>query len=381
MGYRVDAAVLGAGLAGSSLAKDLADRGWDTVLLDRQTFPRHKVCGEFLSPEAQSTLEAFGLMESLKTLRPSLIERLRFVFENGAEIEMPLPGTAWGLSRYSLDTALHHAAVEAGARIRTGAVVTAVQPSGKGYKVWTRQNGEDRLIEARTVIAAWGGNPRSGLPGYRPGRSAKQSYMGVKSHFHGIEMEPVVEMYFFRGGYLGICPIEGGLVNAAALLERESFTNTGKSIQAFIEEAARRNPRLKKRLAHAEMVAGTQTAVAPVLLNRRPVPWDKMPILGDAAAMIPPLCGDGMSMALRSAALCAPLTDRYLRGNLSMEEWRDTFTRSIQKEFNRPLRWGSLLQWLLGMPQLSRLLPGAARLAPGIAQELVRATRLKPYRA
>lgn len=190
-------------------------------------------------------------------------------------------------------------------------------------------------------------------------------------------MEPVVELYFFPGGYLGVCPIEGGLVNAAALLKREAYLNADKTVPGIIAAAALRNPKLNKRLTNAVPVPGTQAAVAPVDLNRKPLAWDMIPQVGDAAMMIPPLCGDGMSMALRSAHLCTPLADGYLRGEISLAGWQQQYTRSIQREFKRPLRWGRFLQALIGFPVMPRLLPGAAKLAPGLAAMLVQATRLK----
>jgi flavin-dependent dehydrogenase len=376
---KVDVAVLGAGLAGSSAAKALADKGWETLLLDRQTFPRHKVCGEFLSPESQSTLQALGISEPLSGLGHCEIERIKLIFENGAETEIELPARAWGLSRYVLDEGLHQAALRAGAVLQTGTAVTAVRTTDRGYLIETKQGSEMNVIEARAVIAAWGANQRAGLPGYQRQPAGKAAYVGVKSHFRGVKMEPVVELYFFRGGYLGLCPVEGGAVNASALLERETAANAGKSILSIIYGAAQRNAKLYEKLKDAEPVPGAQAAVAPVYLNRKPVAWDQLPLLGDSATMIPPLCGDGMSMALRSAALCVPLADRYLRGQSSLGQWQQDYARFITEEFRGPLRWGGLLQWVVEMPALAACLPHAARLAPGAARALVQATRLKPF--
>ncbi|WP_138755587.1 NAD(P)/FAD-dependent oxidoreductase [Paenibacillus sinopodophylli] len=374
-----DAAVLGAGLAGSSLAKSLADKGWDTLLVDRQLFPRHKVCGEFLSPESQSTLQSFGLHEAIASLEPRRISLARLIFENGSEVELPLPGEAMGLSRYSLDAALHRTAQQAGASLQTGTTVKDVRRAGYGFSVMTKQGGQRCSVGARIVIAAWGSNGHAGLPGYRREDPAKPSFMGVKTHFSGIVMEPVIELYFFRGGYMGLCPVEGGLVNASALLRRDAFVNAGQTVLSIIQAAARRNPMLNRKLAQAAMVKGTQAAVAPVQLNRKLLAWDGLPLLGDSATMIPPLCGDGMSMALRSSAICAPLADRCLRGELSHAEWEQTYTQAVRKEFKGPLQWGRLLQGLLSLSNTESWLPHAARLAPGLAQQLVQATRLKPY--
>ncbi|NOU93290.1 NAD(P)/FAD-dependent oxidoreductase [Paenibacillus sp. LMG 31456] len=372
-----DVAVLGAGVAGSSLAKALADRGWDTVLIDRQRFPRHKVCGEFLSPESQNTLKALGLLKPVELLNPSYINRIRLIFSHGDVIEIPLPGSALGVSRYLLDPALHNAALGSGVRMHTATTVTSVYPNDKGYLIETRQEGTINRIQVRAVIAAWGSNHRSGLPGKRPVGSGSNTYMGVKSHYMGIAMEPVVELYFFSGGYMGISPIEGGLVNVAALLTRKAFQNSEKTILGLIEAAAQRNPKLYQKLGQAIPVQGTQAAVAPVDLSRKPLAWDMIPHIGDAAIMIPPLCGDGMSMALRSARLCMSLADSYLRGEQSLDMWQHRYTQSIHREFNSPLRWGRFLQWLLGVPVMPHFLPGLAYLAPGLAAGLVQATRLK----
>lgn len=90
-------------------------------------------------------------------------------------------------------------------------------------------------------------------------------HIGVKSHYSGIEMEPVVELYVFPGGYLGISPIDGGLVNVAALLKQSAIGKTEKTILGMIEAAARRSPKLYRKLAQATPVPGTQSAVSRLI--------------------------------------------------------------------------------------------------------------------
>ncbi|TVY09194.1 NAD(P)/FAD-dependent oxidoreductase [Paenibacillus cremeus] len=376
----LDAAVLGAGIAGSSLAKALADRGWETVVLDRQRFPRHKVCGEFLSPESQQMLTAFGLRDAVQSLQPSSITKIRLILGRGDPLEIPLPGMALGVSRHALDLALHREAASSGAEVQTAATVTAVYPDAEGYTIETKRETGIHTLKARTVIAAWGANRRSGLPGQAPKRESaakRKTYMGVKSHFSGIEMEPVVELYFFPGGYLGICPVEGGSINAAALVSPKAFGIHEKTILGLIEAAGRSNPRLEQRLAGAVPIPGTQAAVAPVDLARNPVAWDMIPHVGDAAMMLPPLCGDGMSLALRSALRCASFADRYLQGSISLSQWEYEYSQSLVREFQGPLRWGRLLSWLLSSSTLSSPLLSLAQFTPRLTSSLVRATRLK----
>lgn len=380
MEHDVDVVVVGGGISGSCIAKALAEKQSRTALIDRRAFPRHKVCGEFLSPEAQSTLQALGLTETIVSLHPTRIERAQLIFEQGGEIELPIPGDAWGLSRYIMDEALHTAAMQSGVQLHLSTTVTGIEQHGKGYTVRTKQGTDTNLFHARAVIAAWGANSQISNAGHRPDAAAscQQAYIGVKTHYAGLRMDSVIEMYFFDGGYLGLCPIEDGSVNAAALLNRSEFVKAGKSVLSILEAAIQRNRRLAERLATAVPVHDTQAAIAPVYLQHKPTPWNGLPRIGDAAAMIAPLCGDGMSMALRSAALCAPLADSFLRGSISLLEWEQRYTHAIRQEFARPLRWASLLQWFMSKPTVQELLPSAARFAPLLANSLFRATRLKP---
>jgi flavin-dependent dehydrogenase len=377
MAFDADAAVLGAGVAGAAAAKAVAERGWKTVLIDRGAFPRHKVCGEFLSPEAARTLDGLGLDDAVAALNPGAVVKARLIFGAGEPLDVPLPGTAAGISRYALDAALHRAALDAGAQVRTGTTVTAVVPEAFGYRVTWRSGKTNETLSVRAVIAAWGANPRAGLPGHRRLGAAGNGFVGVKSHFRGIEADGAVELYFFAGGYAGIVPVEGGRCNVAALLDRRAFPAAEPTVPGLIRAAAERSPPLKARLAGAEPVPGSQAAVAPVDLTRKPVAWTLVPHVGDAALMIPPLCGDGMSVALRSAQLCSGLADRYLRGEITLQAWRDEYAGRLLRECRGPLRWGRLLQRLAALPQAERLLPALGRRMPGLAVRLVQATRIR----
>ncbi|KRF06621.1 monooxygenase [Paenibacillus sp. Soil766] len=379
MTHIYDVAVIGGGIAGSVMAKSLADNGWDTVLFDRKAFPRHKVCGEFLSPETLTMLKKLGLREAVYALKPSRIHRTSLFLRRGKPLEIALPGTALGVSRYQLDATLHHAALRAGVQIQTETTVMAVKPTEQGTLITTRQHGVVQEYRVRAVIAACGATCIPGLQSQtsRDAMSIKGTYLGLKSHYTGLNMDGVVELYFFEGGYLGLSPIEGGQVNVAVLLEREAFQQADKSILGLIEAACGRHSRLSERLSSAQSVSGTQSAVSPVKLTRKPLAWDRFPRLGDAAMMLPPLCGDGMSMALRSALICAPLASRYLKGQISLVEWERDYTEAVHREFKGPLKWGHRLQAMLAVPYLPQVMLAAVKFTPGLAARFVQATRLK----
>jgi flavin-dependent dehydrogenase len=373
-----DVLVIGAGVAGSAMAAAMARRGWKTVLVDKDGFPRHKACGEFLSPESAGILRRMDLLGAVEKLAPPAITAVRLHAEAGMSLEIPLQGPAMGLSRYALDEALQRSALERGVRMLAGWTATAVAEYGEaGYRVELRSREGSLPLTARSVVAAWGRRPPAGHGAPRDVRSP--AYVGLKSHFTRSDTCPAVDLYFFRGGYMGVAPIEGGRLNAAALLRRDVpiRRETGKAVREIWEAAAMRIPALRERLARAEAVPGTQAGTYPVRIRTVPIPWDGMPCVGDAAAVIPPFCGDGMAMALRSVELCAPPADAYLRGACTREEWKRAYIREYRRHFARPLRWGGLLNRLLLHPPAAAWLLRAGAAAPDAARRLVQATRLR----
>lgn len=369
-----DVVVIGAGLAGSSLAGMLARQGWDVLLVERDHFPRHKVCGEFLSPEAQTALRALHLYEPVAALAPTVLTAAYLVTGRGRTLHTLLPGPAWGVSRFALDQAVAQAAQEQGAELWQGATVKGYTRSATGFCVQLHSKTHPPAVPARTVIAACGRHSAAGLP--PPARQRRgPHFVGLQQHYTGIELPAQVELYFFPGGYAGVNAVEGGQVNVCLLASYAAFAQAGKGVEQLIARACQWNPALGRRLAPGTALPGSACAVAPVDLYRPATPWAEIGCVGDTAAMIPPFCGDGMAMALRSAELCLPLADQFLRGQLSEATWSTRYTDLWQQEFGARLRTARLLQRLLDQPLLTELAAATGRLWPGLVKLLVRATR------
>jgi flavin-dependent dehydrogenase len=181
-----------------------------------------------------------------------------------------------------------------------------------------------------------------------------------------------VELFLVPGGYAGINPIEGNRANVCLLMTYKAFEQAGKSVPATIAAVAERHPRLARRLAMARPVEGTVCAVAPVDTGRAAQPfWDGVACLGDTASMIAPLCGDGMAMALRSAELCVPSADAFLRGSLSLAGWAENYSQAWRAEFAGRVRLGRLLQSLLTTPLASEALVHLGRQRPALVEYLL----------
>lgn len=377
---QADLVVIGAGLAGSCLAAAVARRGWRVVLLERQRGPRHKVCGEFLSPEAQASLHALGLHATVAALAPAEIYRAALISRQGQRLDMALPGVAWGVSRFRLDAALAQAAAQAGATVREGITGMALTQREDGYEVGVRDGAAERTsISARTVVVACG---RHAVPGLRPPQAAasRQKYVGVKCHYAGLQLPPEVRLYLFEGGYVGLSPIEGGQANLCLLASEEAFARVGGRVPAMLDAVAHAIPALARDLAGGQRLDASMVAVGAVDTTRPTVLWDQCARIGDAATMIPPLSGDGQAMAIHAAEICAPLVDDVLAGRRSLAAWQTIYAAAWHAAYDQPLRTARWLQALLGHPQISAGLIGLGILLPNLAQQIVLATR-GPQRA
>lgn len=375
-----DVVVVGAGPAGSAAAAALAQQGWDVLLLERDHFPRHKVCGEFLSPEAQGTLRALNLYTAVAAAAPVQLTHARVTTQRGQTVCLSLPGYAWGVSRFALDAALATAAQIKGVALWQGVTVKGFTQTDGYYAVHLQERGPEEAkprpatVFARALIIACGRHSATALPPH-PTPHARPLSVGIKCHHIGIEMPPQVELFFFPGGYAGINPVEGGRTNLCLLLSYQAFRRAGQSVPATLAAIAEWNPALGRRLAAGRVLPETICTVAPVDTGRLATPWTEVACLGDTAVMLPPLCGDGMAMALRSAELCVPLADAFLRGAIPLDSWAAAYPARWHDEFEQRVRTGRRLQRLLGLPVFADALVGLGRVVPPLARYFVKATR------
>lgn len=380
MNTQRDVVIVGAGPAGSAAATALAHYGWDVLLLERDTFPRHKVCGEFLSPEAQTTLRTLHLHDAVAAAGPVALTQATVTTRRGLTVRLPLPGAAWGVSRFGMDAALAKAAQDQGVDLWQGVTVKAFTKSGDLYAIQLHAGahppGHSRptTVFARTLLIACGRHSATALPPH-PTPHERPLFVGIKGHYAALAMPPQVELYFFPGGYAGLNPVEGGRVNLCFLLSYDTFRRAGQSVPAILAALADWNPVLGRRLAAGQLVDETICTVAPVDTGRPAAPWAEVACLGDTAVMLPPLCGDGMAMALRSAELCAPLAHAYLQGELSLAAWAAHYQEAWETEFNPRVWTGRLLQQLFALPWGADALVGLGRILPPLAAYMVHATR------
>jgi flavin-dependent dehydrogenase len=357
-----DLLVAGGGPAGASAAITAARLGARVLLLERGSFPRQKVCGEFVSPEA------LGLLESLLGGHPAGEALLRSapriaharVFVSGQCLEFPLAAPGASISRFDFDAALWQAAEAAGAEARQGIMVESMEQNG-AFQVATSAG----LFSAKSAINASGrwSNLNSGpLP-----RAARDSpWLGLKAHFFEPDAPDSSDLYFFEGGYCGVQPLSGGRVNACAMVRANRACS--------LEEVFLLHPQLLERSRRWR--PATEAVVTAPLVFRPPCAVRSGILqVGDGAGFLDPFIGDGISAALHSGALAARELAHFWQGRASLKQ----AALHYQKEYERVLlpafRAARRIRWLFRLPKA--LHPAAIKVlrARPIARYLVRKTR------
>ncbi|MEK7857351.1 MAG: FAD-dependent monooxygenase, partial [Acidobacteriota bacterium] len=248
-------AIAGAGPAGSSLAIRLANNGFAVTLIERETFPRHKLCGEFISPECLRHFDGLGVLDEMLAAGGERIFETRFYDRKGNGFAVPSRvlddrGFALSLSRSEMDRILLDKARECGVKVFEGTKIAEVEVD-QGRIAGLRVRGKDRqekYVGADLFIDATGRNTAlsklverklSDLPKAKPQPSVA---VGFKNHFTGVEVAPgTCEIFFFPGGYGGLTSVENGLANLCFLMNSKAARKIGSNADRLVEEAVTKN--------------------------------------------------------------------------------------------------------------------------------------------
>ncbi|MDP9262983.1 MAG: NAD(P)/FAD-dependent oxidoreductase [Acidobacteriota bacterium] len=334
-----DLLVAGGGPAGTSAAITAARLGARVLLLERGRFPRQKVCGEFVSPEA------LGLLQSLLSGNPEAEGLLRSapriaqarVFASDQCLEFPLAAPGASISRFDFDAALWHAAEAAGVEARQTVAVQNVE-EGATFSVATSEG----TFVARSVVDASGRwsnlNPAAEI---RNGSSRRRQWMGIKAHFDEERSSPSADLYFFDGGYCGVQPAREGRVNACAMVR----SDRARSLQ----EVFALNPRLQER--SRDWRQATEAVVTAPLVFRAPRSLRSGVLLaGDSAGFLDPFAGDGISAALHSGALAAEALADFWRERMSLRQAALRYQGNYERALGPAFRTAGRIRWLLRLP-------------------------------
>jgi menaquinone-9 beta-reductase len=362
-----DLIIIGGGPAGTSAAISAARSGARVLLLERGRFPRHKVCGEFISAESVGLLTQLLVRDHAALLRDAVRISKARVFLDGRKLQTVVDPPAVSIARLELDAALWSAAENAGADARQQ--VTVQNASGTGpFRVVTTV-GE---FEAKSLVNASGRWSNLNLRSTE--EVPNEKWLGIKAHFAEPFAAPSVDLYFFDGGYCGVQPVHvsgenssTGRVNASAMVRSD--------VASTLPEVFEQHRALYERSREWSPLSDP-VSTSPLIFRNPQAERSGALMVGDAAGFVDPFVGDGISLALRSGTLAASCLAPFLAGETSQANAMSRYCERYERSLLPVFRASSKIRQMLKLPRTVRKpLVMLLEKAPAIARYAVRKTR------
>ena len=372
-----DLAIVGGGLAGLALSIQIAKSGHRVIVFEKEQYPFHRVCGEYISLESWDFLQSLGF--DLKALNVSAIKRLRVSAVNGRSFEQELPLGGFGISRYLLDHTLAKIAKKAGVILQEQERVNEINFSDFSFNIETSKGN----YKAKVVVGCFGKRSNLDIKWKRPFIMAKKNklnnYIGIKYHIRYNFPIDTIALHNFKKGYCGIVKVEDDKYCLCYLTTADNLQNSDNDIKKMERTILSVNPHLKKILDECEMVREEPVIISQISFDKKELIKDHILMIGDAAGMITPLCGNGMSMALHASKIAAEQIHKFLEGTISRDLMEEAYSVHWEKNFAGRLRTGRMLQRLFDNQRLSNLMIRLGQIFPGLIRILIKKTHGHPF--
>ena len=365
-----DVAIVGGGLAGLSLSVQIARKGYHVVLFEKEKYPFHKVCGEYISLESWDFLIGLGLPLEIWNLPK--IRELLITAKDGTFIQETLPLGGFGISRYKLDAALAVIARAAGVELFENTRVQDIQFENGHHQVQTSQG----IFTSRVACACYGKKSNLDVRWKRVFTKNKhvQNYVGVKYHVHAKSPDGQIALHNFSGGYCGISKIEDGRACLCYLTKSENLKKNRQSIPLMEENILKQNPFLRKVFEEMGILYDEPLTIAQISFSKKSQVENHVICIGDAAGMITPLCGNGMSMALHGSKIAAENIILFLSGANTREYMEIQYRDQWKQLFSSRLKTGRWIQLFFGNAFRSNLFIRFMKPFPFLVHALIRNT-------
>ncbi len=357
-----DVIVVGGGPAGASTAFALATAGAKVLIVDRESFPRDKPCAEYLSPQASRVLHEMGVLAEVESRGPSRLAGMIVRAPSGRQLRGDFAAQhgfrgfrdrGLAIRRRVLDEILLDAARGAGARVMESTRVTEVRRDTRGRVsgVAVANDGGARELAAPLVVGADGLRSivgrRLGL--IRSGRFPRR--IALVSHWRGIaDIGEYGEMHVERDGYVGLAPVDDGLVNVAMVIPASRARAIGADRGQYVSGWLGRRPHLAKRFTRAVRESPV-VATGPFNVRARRAWAPGALLVGDAADFFDPFTGEGIYAALRGGELAASAALGAIARSPGDEALRE-YDRTRRAEFRGKWRVERLVGAAVAFPAL-----------------------------
>lgn len=375
-----DVVIVGAGPSGSSAAIRLANSDQSVLLIDKARFPRHKLCGEFVSPECLEHLNELGVLPEVEQHDAQPIDKTVFYSSGARSFSVASrwlaqnAGDSIGLSRQSLDQILVDRAAKCGVMVRTEtAVLDLSVDSGRPVRLGLREaDGATHEVEASIVIDATGRGRYLARKLDAPGRSVKPGQVAFKAHLRGAQIEPrACEIFSYPGGYGGCSRVEGGLFNICFIVDAGIVRSIGSDPMKVLEGTVLKNKRAAHVLADIEVEGDWISVPIARYGSMDPAPSPGIVAIGDAAAFIDPFTGSGIAIALESSRIAC----KAIMESRELDQVANAYRLSHTAAFGKRLRICRALRFLSSSPKIADAMIAGLGASEPLRRTFARLTR------
>ncbi len=371
---KYDIAIIGGGIAGLSLSIDLKKRGYSIVVIEKGNYPRHKVCGEYISMESHDYLHK--ICPDLSSFNLPLMRNFKLSSTGKHEFQTTLDLGGFGISRYVLEYLLFSEAK------RNGVVFML---KCKANDIYYNEKEEDYIIKtdsgnvnALLVCNSTGRNSNMETKERQP-KLAGINYVGIKYHVRLQRDASFIEIHNFPGGYCGLSSIEENKSCLCYIVNSKKLNKVHNSIPELEKVYLYQNSHLKKLFSTAEFLFKKPLAISGINFKIKAPVTDRSLCLGDSAGSIAPITGNGMSIALRSAAVLAAMVDDYFSKAISWQQLNDNYSGFWNKEFANRVKLSRHFQRLSEYPLLTNMSIRLFKPFPSLAKSIIRHTHGAPF--
>ncbi|MHB0755728.1 NAD(P)/FAD-dependent oxidoreductase [Polaribacter sp. M15] len=369
-----DVIIIGGGLAGLCNAIHLSKFDKNVLLIEKNSYPKHKVCGEYISNEVLpylSFLEIdpfnFGAVK---------IDNFKLSTTNNNVISAKLPLGGFGISRYTLDFELYKKAIKNGVTFLQDTVINIAYNDA----VFSIETKENKTFTATIAIGAFGKRSLLDVQMKRNFIQKKSPYLGVKIHVKGNFPKNLVALHNFKGGYCGVSKVENNAINLCYITNFSSFKKH-KNINDFQNSVVYQNQFLREIFKNTTPIWNKPLSISQISFETKKPIEHHIVMCGDSAGMIHPLCGNGMSMAIQSAQIASKLILNYLNDeNASRNELEKLYLRQWNKQFKWRLEAGHFIARLFRNDKIANMLLQIIRRMPFLLPIIIKQTHGKPIK-
>ena len=372
MNVKSDVTIIGGGLAGLTSAIHLSKSGLKVILIEKNEYPKHKVCGEYISNEVLPYFK--GLEIEISELKPSIISKLEFSTAKGKTIYGDLPLGGFGISRFELDYYLSKKAILNNCQIIQDTVID-IQFIDDEFIIHTANNFE---IQSRIVLGAFGKRSNIDQKMNRNFFLKNSPWLAVKAHYSGEFPSDLVGLHNFKGGYCGVSKVENNTINICYLADYETF-KLYKNIEEFQLNVIYKNPHLKAIFENCKLIFEKPLTISQISFEKKKTVENHILMIGDTAGLIHPLCGNGMAMAIHSAKIASELIIDFFENKInSRKVLEEKYSQVWNENFKNRLAIGRFLSKILQREKLASFLIQLLVIFPSLLPKIIKQTHGKP---